>query len=258
MRGPKQSPLLSQESADHRSSTLDGMELGADPEHAVADVVRHIETTIGRDPAEWERWPGGWPDEIGTSLVDAVFSARAQYKSKHGRGIHPLIVAWRTATDGSTVSLQSLHEDLLRHGPDAWAKAFGNEQHSPSRPADAPGGPTKAAAVLQASSLLCAADPPIDSANDIHHRSVGDVKRLLRSVPGIGYATTNYFLMLLGLPGVKPDRMIHRFLQTATHRNWSDLHAEQLVTQAASLLDGVEAHQLEHSIWSYQSVLASP
>lgn len=233
------------------------MGLGANHDRAVEAVIRHIETTIGRDPAGWERWPGGWPDEIGTSLVDAVFSARAQYKPKYGRGIHPLVAAWRTATDESQVSLRALRDDLLRRGPDAWAKAFGNEQHSPSRPVDAPGGPTKAAAVLQATSLLCAADPPIDSADDIDIRNVSEVKQILRSVPGIGYATTNYFLMLLGLPGVKPDRMIHRFLHDATHRNWSDLLAEQLITQAASLLNGVEAHQLEHSIWSYQSVRAS-
>ena len=40
----------------------------------------------------------------------------------------------------------------------------------------------------------------------------------LRSVPGIGYATSNYFLMLLGAPGVKPDRMVHRFLRGALGR----------------------------------------
>lgn len=233
------------------------MALGADQEQAVVAVIRHIERTIGRDPAGWGRWPGGWPGEISTSLIDAVFSARAQYKSKHGRGIHPRVAAWRAANDRSRVSLRALREDLLRNGPDAWAKAFGNDQHSPSRPADAPRGPTKAAAVLEACTILCSAVPPIDTAEDIDHEHADDVKRRLRSVPGIGYATTNYFLMLLGLPGVKPDRMIHRFLHDATQRGWSDLLAERLVVQTASVLDGVEAHKLEHAIWSYQSLLAS-
>jgi hypothetical protein len=232
------------------------MEPDAGNEQAVAALIRHMEKTIGRVPAGWERWPGGWPGEIGTSLIDAVYSARAQYKSKHGRGIHPLVVAWRAANDRSRVSLRALREDLLRQGPEVWAKAFGNDQHSPSRPTDAPAGPTKAAAVLQASIMLGEAIPPIDVADDVRHADVDDVKRRLRSVPGIGYATTNYFLMLLGLPGVKPDRMIHRFLRDATDRNWSDGLAEQLVLQSATML-GVRAHELEHAIWSYQSLTAS-
>ncbi|MGI8937538.1 MAG: hypothetical protein ACR2JF_04845 [Iamia sp.] len=97
--------------------------------------------------------------------------------------------------------------------------------------------------------VRCAA---VRRADDITEDNVGQVKQTLRSVPGIGYATTNYFLMLLGRPGVKPDRMIHRFLYDATGRDRSNSEAEELVTGVASNL-GVAPHELEHAIWSHES-----
>ena len=56
----------------------------------------------------------------------------------------------------------------------------------------------------------------INIAGHITAANTATAKRVFQSVPGIGYATASYFLMLLGAPGIKPDRMIHRFLQDAT------------------------------------------
>jgi hypothetical protein len=78
------------------------------------------------------------------------------------------------------------------------------------------------------------------------------VKLALRSVPGIGYATLNYFLMLLGAPGVKPDCMIHRFLKEVTRRSLTNTHTEQALRTVADIL-GVHPHELDHAIWCYQS-----
>ena len=81
------------------------------------------------------------------------------------------------------------------------------------------------------------------------------MKVALRSVPGIGYATTNYFLMLLGAPGVKPDRMIHRFLRQATGHAFSNAQADSVVCAAAERL-GVQPNRLDHAIWSFESYRA--
>jgi hypothetical protein len=78
------------------------------------------------------------------------------------------------------------------------------------------------------------------------------VKRALQSVPGIGYATANYFLMLLGAPGVKPDRMVRRFLRGALCRDVTDREAEKLIRAAAERLE-VQPHKLDHAIWKYES-----
>ena len=222
-------------------------------DNALELVLSHIDSTITRKPAVWSKWPGGWSDQIGTALVDAVYSARATYSTKHGRGVLPLLQAWQASAGDSTSSLVALIKEIEAEGPHPWAVRFGNEQHSPSRSADAPGGPWKSAAVLEAAINLRALS--IDSAADITDENAAAVKAALRSVQGIGFATTNYFLILLGRPGVKPDRMIHRFLKKATDHKWSDAQANDLVVAAAAQIGarGVAPHELDHAIWSFES-----
>jgi len=58
--------------------------------------------------------------------------------------------------------------------------------------------------------------------------------------------------MLLGVPGVKPDRMIKRFVGDALGR--ANVPAEEcsvLLHQVANNM-GVDATRLDHAIWSYQ------
>lgn len=220
-------------------------------------LISHVDATIGRDKKQWAAWPGGWPGELGTALIDAVFSARATYKTKRGRGIHAQVVEWQASTGDARISVAALRSEIEAATPSEWARRFGNEQHSPGRPPEALGGPTKAAAALEAAQLLGSADPPVDSAADVTDANAAQVRRLLLDVPGIGYATANYFLMLLGRPGVKPDRMVHRFINDAMTAagqpdRLSDPAAEALVNAAASEI-GSEGYQLEHAIWKWES-----
>jgi hypothetical protein len=212
-------------------------------------VLAHIREAIGASP-NWTEWPGGWRDDIESALLDAVFSARAVYRSKHGRGVHSLVVTWQQKRTRTQSTLSALSAEIDAIGPDAWAEAFGSMQWSPSRHPDSPGGPTKAAAVREAAAALVQAN--IMSAGDINTENAEKVKTVLRGVDGIGYATSNYFLMLLGAPGVKPDRMIHRFLRDATGRQLSNKYADQVLTAAAEELR-TEPHRLEHAIWWYES-----
>ena len=106
-----------------------------------------------RPPIEW-RWPGGWPGDIEAALVDAVFSARAVYRSRNGKGIYANVAAWRAGRRRTAWSLDELIAEIDGMGVDVWARHFGNRQHSPARPSSAPGGPSKAATVLQAAEAL--------------------------------------------------------------------------------------------------------
>ena len=222
-------------------------------DNALERVLAHIDSTITRKPAVWSKWPGGWSDQIGTALVDAVYSARATYSTKHGRGVLPLLQAWQASAGDSSSSLVALINEIEAEGPHPWAVRFGNEQHSPSRSADAPGGPWKSATVLEAAINLRALS--IDGAADITDENAAAAKAALRSVQGIGFATTNYFLILLGRPGVKPDRMIHRFLKNATGQSWTNAQANDLVVAAAAQIGarGVAPHELDHAIWRFES-----
>jgi len=219
---------------------------------ALPAVRAHIDTTISRDPARWTKWPGGWVGEISTALIDSIYSARAVYETEHGRGIKPLVHRWRATNPEALNDLRRLAEQIRTSGPQSWARKFGNSQNSPSRPAGAPGGPTKAAAILEAAEALGNLHPPINAADDITDATAPNAWNALRSAKGIGFATTNYFLMLLGRPGVKPDRMVKRFLRDATGRRWGDKSAEAIIEEAARIF-GVEPHELDHAIWDHES-----
>jgi len=77
----------------------------------VTMILAHIEQTIG-DRTSWVRWPGGWPGDIESALIDAVFSARAVYHSKHGKGIGRDVVVWRDARTRSHFTLDALLAEI--------------------------------------------------------------------------------------------------------------------------------------------------
>ena len=219
-----------------------------DAEKVTARITSHL-----GPPGEWW-WPGGWPGDIEAALADAVFSARAVYRSKHGRGIYANVAAWRDGRGRAAWSLGELIAEIDSMGVHAWARHFGNRQHSPTRPPSAPGGPSKAAAVREAAGAL--REQGINTAADIGLDNTGAVQNVLASVPGIGRGTASYFLMLLGAPGVKPDRMVHRFLSDAAGHPFSDAQAESVVIAAAGRLH-VQPHVLDHAIWRYESSKAA-
>jgi hypothetical protein len=220
----------------------------------VARVREHAEATIGSDPEQWTKWPGGWRGDIESALIDAVFSARAVYLTKRGLGIHRNVVDWRTKRERDVFSLDTLIAEIDTVGVSAWASSFGNSQVSPGRREDAPCGPTKAATVREAAGKP--REAAINVADDIEPDTAATAKTTLRAVSGIGFATSNYFLMLLGVPGVKPDRMIHRFLKDAAGHAFSNTCAVQ-VLQAVAAHFGVREHELDHAIWRYESKRAS-
>jgi hypothetical protein len=217
----------------------------------IGKVRKHVEETIGGDPERWTGWPGGWPGDIESALIDAVFSARAIYRTEYGRGIYRSVVDWRVARTRHMYSLDTLVAEIGAVGVPVWARScFGNTQLSPGRREDAPCGRSKAAAVLEAAGKL--RNVGINVAADIDSDTVATAKQAVSSVSGIGYATANYFLMLLGVPGIKPDRMIHRFLKESTGHAFTNACAEQILREIASRLD-VQAHELDHAIWRYES-----
>ena len=215
-------------------------------------LCQYIDKELG-DQTSWEPWPGGWPGEIATALIDAVYSARAQYRTRHGKGIHALVSAWREHRSAEERdSLQFIETEIGPNHPTAleWATAFGSTSPAPSRRSRRPDDPLKAAAVREASGRLRSIG--IDHAGDVTVDRRDDALRELKAVPGIGDATSSYFLMLLGHPGVKPDVMIHRFLTAATGRTQSNRKAVELVFATASRFDARPV-DLEHAIWAHGS-----
>ena len=117
-----------------------------------------------------------------------------------------------------------------------------------------PGAPLKAEIIEQAAQLMI--DLGINDVRDLvaaveHNPQDNPVysgwKKLPSQSSGVTY---NYLLMLAGLPSVKPDRMILRFLTEVLGKDLelTNERAVELVTQTAHRV-GVNPRSLDHIIW---------
>jgi hypothetical protein len=90
--------------------------------------------------------------------------------------------------------------------------------------------------------------------NDADPPNSARVEAGWRTVPGqrsgISWA---YLLLLAGVPQVKPDRMIRRFVADALQvADIGPQAAAQLVTAVQQATPGVSLTALDHAIWQYQ------
>jgi hypothetical protein len=221
----------------------------ADP---LREMLDHVEKTIGLDVSRWPTYPGGYPDECEAALLDSVFSLQARYGRSADRGARAVVNRWRQHTERTLNSLRLLVQDVDRlGGPDGFRRVLGNDQIAVPR---APDQPTKALAVYtSAKSLL---DIDVVTAEDVAHANDDRPKELekaIRTGRGIGQEAATYFLMNLGIPGVKADTMIQRFADVALGRPAGPQTARRLVSDAADFI-GVNVLQLDHAIWRFGRV----
>jgi hypothetical protein len=148
----------------------------------IVKVRAHVEASIGGTPELWINWPGGWLGDIESALIDAAFSARAVYRTKYDRGIFRNIADWQARRTRTMLSLDALIAKIDEVGVPKWTSEFDNHQLSPGRPADAPLGPSKAAAVREAADKL--REQGINVAGDINVNTAATAKLALRSIPG--------------------------------------------------------------------------
>lgn len=208
-------------------------------EDQLSMLLAHIRAVLPEEPAAW---PGGWPGEIEKALLDAVLSIRAVYGSRGSdkraaTGI-PAALQRYEATRGPR-PLDDLRV-LAEMSPDQLADVLSNRQR-------VAGGALKTQAVVTAAGRL--ADVGVRHAADLDPDSVIH-RRCYTSVRGLGPVTWEYFCMLLGAEGVKPDRWIVRFVNEAIGAPSSPEDAGALVRQAATSLEG-SPMSLDHAIWSY-------
>ncbi|SDU17943.1 hypothetical protein [Jiangella alkaliphila] len=204
----------------------------------VQRLVTAIETSL---PAQWQQWPGGWPNQIEAALIDAVMSIRARYGQSH-TGVRGAIFKWREQRGGRR-RLDDL-QALTAADPSRLTDVFGRQQLS--------GGALKGVAIVQAAQNLV--DNKVRHAADVDPASARH-KAAYTSVRGLGPVTWEYFLMLLGTPGVKADTWITRFVSEALDgRTVTSTEARALVIRVAEKLQ-VSPTLLDHAIWSHRRQL---
>lgn len=199
--------------------------------------------------------PDGYRNSLALCIIDSVQSTGVTYASvvkvvdayrKHRRaqGSNP-------STDGATELLASFAE---LGGAQQWADQIGNQNKTSTHA----GAPLKAAAIRDAAQAL--RDVGVDTADTLRERArdtkqLADVERSWRAVVGqTSGITWHYVQMLAGIPGIKPDRMIVRFVADALElprRNVSPTFALRILSETAAQM-GISPTDLDHGIWQWQ------
>lgn len=199
--------------------------------------------------------PGGYPDGLALCVIDSVQSTGVNYTSvgnvldryrayRREHGGEP-------ATDGAAELLATFDE---LDGPDAWASLIGTRNRTSTR-----GGILKAEAIREAARVLTAdgidTTAALRAAADDDEVQLDRARKAWCAVKGQRSGITwRYVLMLAGVAGVKPDRMICRFVADALgvpRHNVGSKFAAGIVTAAAAELD-MSATALDHAIWRFQ------
>ncbi|WP_454299761.1 hypothetical protein [Salana multivorans] len=221
--------------------------LGADREREVDALVRECAATLG--PVEaWPAAPPGYPRSLALCILDSIYSTGSHYTS-----VRRVVQRYRDAYGELDGAAQLLERVELAGGARLWAReVLVNRKPASTRP----GAPMKAEVVEQAACLLVGLG--IDSVEDLRLQVRGrpldnPVLEGWEELPSQSSGVTyNYLLILAGLPSVKADRMVTRFLARAVGRPVKGGEAVRLVAATAGRL-GVDIRRLDHVIWRAES-----
>lgn len=199
--------------------------------------------------------PKGYRDGLALCMIDGVQSTGVTYGSvgkvldryrayRREQGGEP-------AADGTAELLGTFYEC---GGPDGWAARIGTRNRTSTR-----GGILKSEAIRDVATVLAAegidTTTALRAAADDDEARLEQVRNAWCAVKGQRSGITwRYVLMLAGVPGVKPDRMICRFVADALdvpRRSVGSEFAAEIVTAAAAELD-VSVTALDHAIWRFQ------
>lgn len=198
--------------------------------------------------------PPGYRDGLALCVIDSVQSTGVTYSS-----VENVVARYRAYRreqggdpnrDGTPALLATFGE---LDGSDEWAKKIGNSNRTSTR-----GGVLKSEAIRDAARVLDAQG----IRNTDLLRKVAEDKAQLEQVrkewcgvkgqrTGI---TWHYMLMLAGIEGVKPDRMICRFIADSLglpRRAVTPPFASQILTAAAKEM-GMSPTDLDHGVWQFQ------
>lgn len=218
----------------------------------IVQLEEACRSTLG-DP-EGLKLPGdyGYYEGLALCVVDSVQSTGVNYGSV--RNVVGRYRDFRLQQSGDperdgTMELLKTFADL--GDPAGWSQTIGNANRTFSRS----WAPLKAQAVFDCATVLN--DARITTTAELRNgeADLSDVRDAWRSVPGQKSGVTwHYLLMLSGMLGVKPDRMILRFVGRALGVSPRQLRNDRvvgLVSDAAKGL-GLSATELDHAIWQYE------
>ena len=198
----------------------------------VDKVVAYLEQTI----TDWKDMFEGWPGNVELALIDAVLSIQAVYGNDPTKGIRGSIQRYKDASGRDSWDDLGVLAEL---DADELMATLGNRQKT--------GGVTKASAITNAAKNFTAVG--VAHAADVQPDSP-EQRRAYCDTKGLGPITWEYFLMLLGNDGVKPDVLVTRFVEEALGRKADYTEVISIIRESASRL-GKTVGAVDHSIWTY-------
>jgi hypothetical protein len=205
--------------------------------------ARLAELLIRKFEGNWTT-PDGWPGEADSSLIDSVFSTQAKYESV----VRPLVNRFRESAirdpKGSLATLASVSSKGLMD-------VICNKQLVPGR---SPNRLLKVDAVRVVATELVSRNwstpaQILDAATTFP----ADFRSAFVKTSGVGQAQYSYFLMLLGITGVKPDTLVTAWVERELElSSVSQKDIQRIVIEAARKI-GVDATTVDHTIWSEES-----
>lgn len=200
--------------------------------------------------------PPGYRDGLALCVVDSVQSTGVTYSS-----VENVVARYRDYRreqggdpnrDG-VAELLATFEEL--DGPAVWAEKIGNSNGTSTR-----GGVLKSEAIRDAARALDGEG--IRDTDSLRKLAKDDaqleqVRKAWCAVKGQRSGITwHYMLMLAGIPGVKPDRMICRFVADSLElprRGVTPPFALAILTAAAKEM-GMSPTDLDHEVWQFQRI----
>lgn len=199
-----------------------------------AEISAVVAAARSVPPENFGDFPGIFPGEIATALIDAVYSG--------GRDANPRVEDFRTRHPEVRDDLRA----LVELGSEPLVEVMGaNRTVQGRRP--------KAEAILQVAQLLV--DAGIVHAAAVVEVSTGRLREAYLSVEGLGMTTFEYFCLNLGRPGRKADRLLTSFLGDALNRQVSRAETHDLVTAAYGVLSADPEHRYGDTAVAFENGL---
>lgn len=215
-------------------------------------LIECLREDLGTDPDRWFT-PTGY-ESTALAILDSIYSTGHHYS-----GVINALGKYRAARRGEGGDPEQDAASDFVEAVDRWGGAAGLVERTNNWPTSSkPGAPRKADAAYGAATILTAQG--LETAADVRaaltaadQQDDSAVKRLWLGLPGQRSGLTwTYFLMLCGVPGVKADRMVVRYVSAAVGETVDAREARRLVGWAAQEF-GVGQIKLDHAIWRQES-----
>jgi hypothetical protein len=197
----------------------------------------------------------GYPHSLALCIIDSVQSTGVRYSS-----VENVVTRYRAyraeqGGDANTDSADALLQTFAELGsPEDWAARIGNGNRTSTQP----GAPLKAVAIRDEAAAMIGVG--IRTTQDLRDAAanperLAHIAKAWRGVVAQDSGVTwHYVQMLADISGIKPDRMIIRFvadcLGVPTGKVASAFCVE-ILTEVARALN-ISATALDHAIWNWQ------